>query len=300
MLSVSDWMRNPSTSTDELSVVARSLHFVFGMRRWGVAVLVIALACNRDKEVPASEAPPSVDPAQLQNTSGEVTLSDGGQMSYDITSDRYRKWYAAQQSLDHATAAKFGTILKPNSPSAASIAQATAFLERNPATKQSIQRAGLAVADFVNLTVALQQQFRDAERPATQEYSDRPYYVPPPLDTAMPQQPPVQYAPMPTPPPTQVYTPPVYPAPTPQPQTPSPTLPPPLYDRRDSTRDTTRTSYILPPTTRRDTAAPKRDSARPVPPRDSAPPPAAPDTGVKSSTDSVTSKPAPRDSLPRA
>ena len=202
-----------------------------------VALTVLVVACNRGGDDATPETP-ALDPSQLQNASGEVSLADGGEMGYQITSERYKQWYAAQQSLDHATAARFGTILHPNSPSAASIDQATAYLERTPRAKAGIERSGMSVRDFVQMTVALQQQFRDAAQAGAGAGQDLPYYVPPPLDTALPP-PPVSTAPMPndvqpsfTPSPS--YTPPqVY---TPMPQVDTIARP----QRRDSTPDSTR------------------------------------------------------------
>jgi hypothetical protein len=275
------------------------------MRTQAIAALfVLIVACNRDRDggnAVESAQPQSLDPSQLQDAHGEVTLTDGGAMSYEITSERYKQWYAAQQSLDHATAAKFGKVLHPDSPSASSIDQATIFLERNPRTKQAIEHSGMSVRDFVQMTVALQQQFRDAAHAGGDAYAqDLPYYVPPPLDTTMPPAPvstaPPGYTPMPT------YTPPpVYP----------PVQPVQPVDttghgaRRDSFLDSVRRIRQAPtvtsiPAPRADSVAPKRDSAPPV-----VVPPVAPrprDTAAASDRDTThtpPAPPAPRDSLRR-
>jgi hypothetical protein len=256
------------------------------------AAFLLVIACNRDDR--GAPATPTLDASQLENASGEVTLSDGGALSYNITSERYKQWYAAQQSLDHATAAKFGTILHPDSPSAASIEQATGFLERNPRTKLGIEHSGMSVRDFVQMTVALQQQFHDAAHASGETYpQDLPYYVPPPLDTTMPP-PPVSNVPMT---PLTVYTPP--PAYTPvQPVDTS------AYGtRRDSVVDTSRRIIQTParppvvtsvPMPRIDTAAPKRDTVLPpVPPR---PKPDSVSTGTRDTTRRSPTPPALRDS----
>lgn len=274
-------------------------------------LLILLAACNRDDARAVADAAPPMDPAQLQNSSGEVSLTDGGAMSYAITSDRYKQWYAAQDALDHATAAKFGTILHPNSPSAASIARATAFLSGNPRTKLAIEHAGMTVRAFVEMTVALQQQFRDAATSPGDAYpSDLPYYVPPPLDTALPPPPmgAVPMTPMPAYTPTSVDTM-MYRA---TPDTVRPALPPP------PARTPVVTSIPMPAT--RVDSAPRRDSAAlpaatPVsPPKASRPPTDTTgrprrDTGVgrasvtpapRPDTDAThLPAPAPRDSLSR-
>jgi hypothetical protein len=278
------------------------------MRTRAIAALfILMVACNRDRDggnASESAQPQALDPSQLQDAHGEVTLTDGGAMSYEITSERYKQWYAAQQSLDHATAAKFGKVLHPESPSATSIDQATIFLERNPRTKQAIEHSGMSVRDFVQMTVALQQQFRDAAHASGDAYAqDLPYYVPPPLDTTMPPPPvstaPPGYTPMPTYTPPPVY-PPVQPV---QPVQPADTTG--YGARRDPFLDSLRRirqSPARPPTVtsipapRADSVAPKRDSAPPV-----VVPPVAPrprDTTTASDHD-TTRAPAPRDSLRR-
>src|SRR5205814_909309 len=110
------------------------------------------------------------------------------------------------------------------------------------------------------------------------------YVPPPPLDTALPQQPPVSYAPMP---PTSEQTPPVY--------TPTPNYLPPTVTSvpMDSGRDTS-TTMVLPqprrsttsPSPRLDTSVPKRDTSSAVtPPKDTSKPPR--DTGAGTTHDST-------------
>jgi hypothetical protein len=251
------------------------------MRAFGRATILVffAAACSRDDH--AAQSPPAVDPSQLSNSSGEVTLADGNQLSYDITSERYKQWYTAQQSLDHATAARFGAILHPNSPTQSSIAQASTFLLSNPATKQAIEHTGMSVRDFVTTTVALQQQLREAAHAGGNAMPSTPYMVPPPIDTSLPVQPPVGYAPMP----------PTPPVPAPALDTPASSL-----TRPDSVVDSARmrprheTMSVI----RTDTIQPKRDTTTHsvTPPPSSSPRPADSSAAHRDTTSA-----APRDSL---
>ena len=62
-----------------------------------------------------------------------------------ITSDRYKQWDSAREGLSKSIVSRFGTLLKPKAPTQQSIARATAFLESNAGTRQSIERTGMSV-----------------------------------------------------------------------------------------------------------------------------------------------------------
>jgi hypothetical protein len=262
---------------DEPRISCAFVASLSGMRVCGLmAIAWFALACDRDDTEPAT---PATNPAVLTESSGEVMLTDGGRLSYEITSERYKQWYLAQQGLDRATAQRFGQILRPDAPSQATIARAAAYLTSQPSARASIARSGLSVADFVSMTVALQQQLRDAPQMGGEYAQPYPgYIVPPPLDSSLPQQPPVAIAPM-----------------DPIAQPVPPTTPAPSYG---TTRDTF--VYVTPRNDslriqihRDSAAARRRDSIiralSAPPPRDSVQPPAA-------SLDTSTIRP---DSLPR-
>ena len=239
------------------------------------AISLAVLACNDDDGAAGRQ----LDPSQLTNSSGEVALSDGGTMAFTITSERYKQWDAAQRSLDKRVAKRFGQLLQPASPSERSLSSAVAYLEQEPRARQAIEKAGLTVRGFVELTVALEQQMRLAGGGGGTPRSAPP---PPPTYTAqvdsgyLPVPPPSTPAPTETRPIPQTRTDTLFPAPVrtpaplPAPVT-SPTPPAPTADPVPS-RDTT-----APP---RDTSSPKRD---PVPTR---------------SDTAVTPKPPASDTLP--
>lgn len=205
-------------------------------------------ACNDDDSGGAR-----IDPAQLTNSSGEVTLADGSQMEFSITSERYKQWDAARRALDKKTAARFGARLQPSAPTEQSISRAVAYLEQDARSRQAIERTGLSARGFVELTVALEQQMRLAGgQGGAREPRSLPAPYPPPIDSSyMPATPvtPVPVEPRPSEPVTRLDT--LFPTPRPAP------------------RDTVRRDSLP----KRDSTLPRRDivvAPKPPPPRDTA------------------------------
>lgn len=132
------------------------------MRFSALALTCLAVAaCQRDRT--ADEAPrlrPG-EPGWTQST-GEVSLTDGETLSFEITSERYKAWDAARQGIDSRISARFGAILQPSSPSRRNIERAVQYLQGEPGAVASIERAGMSVRDFVVTTVALEQEMRRA------------------------------------------------------------------------------------------------------------------------------------------
>jgi hypothetical protein len=266
------------------------------MRSVGLAVLCLALAaCNRDSgSYSVSDA--QYDPRLLTSSGGEVSLSDGTDFDYVITSDRYRQWDAARKGFSRDVSQRFGAILSPKAPTERSIERAITYVTNQAAARQAIERTGMTVRDFVLMTVALEQQMLLAEQRQPPEAMAN---LPLPMDTGyVDSLYPPGYAPSP------------YSRPLPAPYTPLPLdsarrvdtvyLPAPrdtMPIRRDSIRpridardtiirsdlsrpriDTSRDSTRLPP---RDSVRPSRDTTRP--PRDTnpPPPPSPPDSLVR-------------------
>lgn len=118
--------------------------------------LVLLAACQDTRFVSSGD----VDMSRLSNTQGVMTLADGASLPYAITSEAYKQWDAAQDALSPKVVARFGRLLRPAAPTQESIARAVTYLEGDPASRQAIERAGLTVRAFVQLTVALEQQMR--------------------------------------------------------------------------------------------------------------------------------------------
>ena len=225
------------------------------------AMSVATMACNNDG------ARGQLDPSQLANSSGEVALSDGGTMAFTITSERYKQWDAAQRALDTRVAKRFGQLLQPASPSERSISSAVAYLEQEPRARQAIEKAGLNVRGFVELTVALEQQMRLAGGGGTRR-SAQPTttYTAPPDSGYLPVPPPSTATPMETRPIPQARTDTLFPTPVSPPTPPAPRADP--VPSRDSTAPPRDTSL------KRDAAPARSDSAvapKP-PPSDTLPP----------------------------
>jgi hypothetical protein len=259
------------------------------------ALLLFAaiLGCDREGEDLRRS-----DGSVFSSSGGEVLLSDGGRLEFGITSDKYKRWDRAQEGIPHDVAERFGTLLRPRSPTERSIESAIGYLQRQPAARSAIERAGMTVREFVLMTVALEQEMQLAEsrgEPAEQ----LPIM---PLDTTplpIPSPYPPQYPP---PYPGYAYPPGYPPVDTlyrPQPVLPPPIVPTPVAPRADTTRVDTlfarpaprdsvrsrRDTIFLPP--RRDTV---RDTVKTPPPDTmesrrpgsasdtSSPPTAGPDT----------------------
>ena len=231
-------------------------------------LLLLAIAACKDREPRRVNV--SVDASQLYNSAGEVSLTDGGSLEYSITSDSYRKWYAAHQGLDRRIASRFGALLQPSSPSERSIDRAVRYLSSEPQARDAIERAGMSIREFVVTTVALEQEMRVAsERGATVDTMPLAVPYPSALDSG--------YASSAYPPPTYPYPTTPYPSATPYPYPPAPAYPPtytpyPVPGQVDSARrvDTvymprrdTLPQYRDVLTQRRDTILPRRDSTLP-------------------------------------
>lgn len=239
------------------------------MRCLGMIVaLSLLAACNKGGGEPIRLP----DGSTLSSSNGEVQLADGTQMQFVITSERYKQWEAAKSGLNPEIAARFGVLLKPQAPTEKTIASAVAYLQSQSVAKQAIERTGMSVRDFVQMTVALEQEMRIAAARASGRVpvSTTPA-APLPRDTFVTQAP-LPPLPPPTPYPTPVdttfrrdsaYAPTRTPRPAPTP-------------RVDTVR---RDTLLVPPkrdTTKRepaprDTAPARRDTARP--PRDTTPAP---------------------------
>jgi len=246
--------------------------FAHGMRIPALLLTaMVVAACNRgDGDAPLRRS----DGSLVSDAGGEVSLSDGSRLQFVITSDRYKQWDAAREGLSKSIVSRYGSLLKPKSPTQQSIARATAFLESNAGAKQSIERTGMSVKDFVLMTVALEQEMQlasargEAPPPAVRSVDTSAYAlpsVPSPYATAYPA---------PAYPPPPAYS-------------PTPTYPPPPYPDTTYRRDSTPKPIEPPKPIRRDSVAPdtvKRDSTPPPPVPDSTrslspPPPPPPDSG---------------------
>lgn len=259
------------------------------MRFLAIGLLAASAACDRGDNTAGAQG--QVDPSQL-TSSGEVSLADGGSMSFNITSERYKQWDQARRSFPKSLITRFGQVLQPRSPTERSINDAVALLEGNAGARQAIESAGLSVRGFVEITVALEQQMLAASTRGgapdpmpVETYPlsmDSGYY---PMPASQPYPPPVPVTPYPAatypyPPVTPVTPAPVlpsprdtvrrdtiYPTPAPVPApVPSPTpVPPPRPDTAPVRRDTTpapirRDTVITPGPQPQDTARPAPDS----------------------------------------
>jgi hypothetical protein len=270
---------------------------------WAVPFLAVVAACDRfsgggnGNDYSVRDA--RYDPSQLTSSAGEVSLTDGTGFDYVITSDRFRQWDAARKGFSREVSSRFGALLNPKSPSERSISRAISYLQQQSAARESIERTGMSVRDFVHMTVALEQQMLLAsQRRPDDMMADMPYPMDTmPLDTGY--LPPAAMAPAPYPYPY----PPAAPYPSPYP-TPMPldsarrvdTVYLPSRDTlpvwRDSMRprvdprDTLRRDPLRPRVdTARDTIRlPRRDTLRPAPPdtnwRPPPPPPPPPPDSI--------------------
>jgi hypothetical protein len=241
-----------------------------------VAVLVLSLiasACKQDRTADATARPG--EPGWT-SSSGEVSLTEGEKLSFEITSERYKAWDVARQGLDSRIASRYGAILQPGSPSRRNIEKAVAYLAGEPAAKASIERAGMSIRDFVVTTVALEQEMRlaSARGEVPPDTMPTPVYQPYPVDTSSFGT--TTYTPIPLPEPVPVARQYIDTAPRPD------TTPPGTFviTRTDtSTRNFPIADSIARAAARRDSIArvtPKRDTVTrrdTVVKRDTAPPP---------------------------
>jgi hypothetical protein len=98
-----------------------------------------------------------VDTALLHRAGGDVMLTDGGRLPYEITSERYRQWETARRAL---RAARIGLSMQidPLRVSERDIQRAVSFFERNRRARGLIEDTGMSVRDYVLTTIALEQQ----------------------------------------------------------------------------------------------------------------------------------------------
>jgi hypothetical protein len=89
-------------------------------------------------------------------------------VDYELTSELYRKWLAAQENLDRDVGGsdRFLTTSRISvmQPSPERINTLVAGLERNDGTRRAIESAGLSVRDYVLTTIALYQALQPQGR----------------------------------------------------------------------------------------------------------------------------------------
>lgn len=164
------------------------------MRYLRLAMVMAAATFAACKEGGRGEqAAARLDAAYQTSSDGEVALAEGGTLRFSVTSEQFRKWDAAQGGIDRSIQARFGEILKPESPSEKTIDAAVNFLEGQPTARSAIERAGLNVRQFVVITVALEQEMRIASGRGSREPDPDSVYMAPmdTLATAMTPYPPV-------------------------------------------------------------------------------------------------------------
>lgn len=128
-----------------------------GMRAGGrvgiILVATLSLACGDD-----------LDRTEL--TGGDVvqdTASYQG-IDYDLTSDNYRRWLAANDALDSARIEP-AVRLDPRSATDDDIDRAVKALEADERASTAIRGADISVRDFVLTSVALAQSWDAIDRP---------------------------------------------------------------------------------------------------------------------------------------
>jgi hypothetical protein len=112
--------------------------------RWVGTVLLVAAvgACDRfsgggdGNDYSVRDA--RYDQSQLTTSGGEVSLSDGTEFDYIITSDRFKQWDAARQGFSRAVSSRFGALLNPKSPSERTISRAISYLQSQSGARESI------------------------------------------------------------------------------------------------------------------------------------------------------------------
>jgi hypothetical protein len=98
-----------------------------------------------------------VDTALLTSDGGDIMLSGGGRLAYEITSDRYRAWEQARRTL-RSQGIGLTMRVDPLRVSESDIEKAVTFFERNGKARRAIEGSGLTVRDYVLTTIALEQQ----------------------------------------------------------------------------------------------------------------------------------------------
>ena len=148
------------------------------MRRVSFVCLIgtiVIIGCNND------DAPLRRADGSAFSSSGDVQLTDGSHLQFAITSERYKQWEAARSDLRRNVVVRFGKLLHPDAPTQSSIVRAIAFLETDAASRESIERSGMTVRDFVLMTVALEQEMRLASQAGAPPSESQP--LPYPMDT---------------------------------------------------------------------------------------------------------------------
>ena len=123
------------------------------MRTFLRLILVASLAACGGSNSASGE----IDTALLHRAGGDVMLTDGERIDYEITSERYRQWETARRAL---RAARIGLSMQldPMRVSEAEIQRAVNFFERNRRARRLIEGTGMSVRDYVLTTLALEQQ----------------------------------------------------------------------------------------------------------------------------------------------
>jgi hypothetical protein len=78
-------------------------------------------------------------------------------LSYEVTPDRYRRWLAAQRSLDAIQDLPAPPTLDPSRFTQADVDRAVRYLESDPRARAALARAGVSARDYVLTTLALDQ-----------------------------------------------------------------------------------------------------------------------------------------------
>jgi hypothetical protein len=105
----------------------------------------------------SNSASGDVDTALLHRAGGDVMLTGGGRLAYEITSDRYRQWETARRAL-RAQKITLSMRLDPLRVTEADIERAVDYFERNRKARRIIEGTGMTVRDYVLTTLALEQQ----------------------------------------------------------------------------------------------------------------------------------------------
>lgn len=111
----------------------------------------------------------------IENASGGDVLGDGSYeaIDYTLTSDNYKKWLVAQQSLDSA-GIRLAERIDIRSVSDEDIDRVVESLQARPPARAAIEGAGMSVRDFVLTTVALAQSWDAVNGPSARVLGARP------------------------------------------------------------------------------------------------------------------------------
>lgn len=127
------------------------------LRFAAIAALATVLSCGNSDERRAEEALLTAD-SEEGGVQGLLSLN------YEITSDVFKKWKAAQIGLDRALGKSQSRSLKAfilgERPTREAIERSVARIESNARAKRAIQDAGMSSRHYVVATVALFQATR--------------------------------------------------------------------------------------------------------------------------------------------